>query len=444
MKKFTVPNYQFFPGVVGGGSVKTNIPGFNIKKLVAIINQTRGILIYSTANADLRYYSVTGSTVFLNYDTSAMDSTDYLQIIYEADDKFEVETPAIGSPEDDFPNKVIAVGGEDYDGKLHQLKTDQEGNLLTKIAAGGLATEETLDEINTKASSTNSLLSDIDGFNASMLAYDSASYSTLNAINAKLNSLGQKTMANSMPVTLASDQGNVSSLISSVNVGTMIALARHQFSDQASSTLALGSNTLSLTSTAVYPTISPSIQVTAIVGTPTYDLAVWATQDSGVSWKHIYSFPRITATGTYMIPNLLITGNGYRFVETLGGPFGSTLTRNIVTQRTHAVVPTSRQFIERTLNTNLLNSVTTALWVEGTDKIQMEVLVTSGAAMPVISLEGSSDNTNWYDLATTITPVAGVAKITAIKEQMCSWIRAKVTTAGTTSALDYLCLKAMA
>jgi hypothetical protein len=83
MKEFITPNYMFSPGASGVGSVNLlGIEQFDVARLVAIINQTRGILIYSTASVDNKYTSVSGTTVYLNFDTSSQSSTDQLQIIY--------------------------------------------------------------------------------------------------------------------------------------------------------------------------------------------------------------------------------------------------------------------------------------------------------------------------------------------------------------------------
>lgn len=81
MKAFITPAYVFDP------AAKTvdlsGISGFDIKRLVAIINQTDGILIYSTANAALKYTAEAAGVVTLNYDTTDMDAGDKLQVIYE-------------------------------------------------------------------------------------------------------------------------------------------------------------------------------------------------------------------------------------------------------------------------------------------------------------------------------------------------------------------------
>ena len=70
-------------GASGVGFVNLlGIDQFDVARLVAIINQTRGILIYSTASSANKYTSVSGTTVYLNLDTSTQSPGDQLQIIY--------------------------------------------------------------------------------------------------------------------------------------------------------------------------------------------------------------------------------------------------------------------------------------------------------------------------------------------------------------------------
>jgi len=83
MKEFITPKYTFSPGASGVGFVNlSGISDFDVARLVAIINQTKGILIYSTASETSKYTAVSGTKVFLNSDTSAQSANDQLQIIY--------------------------------------------------------------------------------------------------------------------------------------------------------------------------------------------------------------------------------------------------------------------------------------------------------------------------------------------------------------------------
>jgi hypothetical protein len=84
MKSFLAPSYTFTPGASGVGTVNlSGIAGFNIKYLVAIINQTRGVTIYATGSTATRYTALAGTTLTLFADTSDHNSSDVLQVIYE-------------------------------------------------------------------------------------------------------------------------------------------------------------------------------------------------------------------------------------------------------------------------------------------------------------------------------------------------------------------------
>jgi len=84
MKQFITPSYTFTPGASGVGTVNlSGIASFDIKYLVAIINQTRGVVIYSTGDVASRYTALASTTLTLNVDTSTHNSGDVLQVIYE-------------------------------------------------------------------------------------------------------------------------------------------------------------------------------------------------------------------------------------------------------------------------------------------------------------------------------------------------------------------------
>ena len=84
MKQFITPTYTFTPGASGVGTVNlSGIASFDIKYLLAVINQTRGVVIYSTGDTASRYTALAGTTLTLNVDTSTHNSGDVLQVIYE-------------------------------------------------------------------------------------------------------------------------------------------------------------------------------------------------------------------------------------------------------------------------------------------------------------------------------------------------------------------------
>lgn len=82
MKDFISTTYTFTPAGAGVGTVSLNITNFDIKRLVAIINQTRGVVLYNTADTNNRFTALSGSTLTLNVDTSTHAPSDILQVIY--------------------------------------------------------------------------------------------------------------------------------------------------------------------------------------------------------------------------------------------------------------------------------------------------------------------------------------------------------------------------
>jgi hypothetical protein len=90
MKDFLSVNCVFSPAASGVGTVFLDIPNFDPKRLVAIINQTRGVMIYSTGSIDLRYSSISGNTLTLFFDTTGHSASDVLQVIYNSDSPLEV------------------------------------------------------------------------------------------------------------------------------------------------------------------------------------------------------------------------------------------------------------------------------------------------------------------------------------------------------------------
>jgi hypothetical protein len=82
MKSAITPNYVFTP------STKTldlsSIVGFDIRLLYAVINSTSATLIYAQGITGLGYTNCANGIITLAYNTTIMNSTDDLMIIYEA------------------------------------------------------------------------------------------------------------------------------------------------------------------------------------------------------------------------------------------------------------------------------------------------------------------------------------------------------------------------
>lgn len=86
MKRIIITNPVFTPST---NTIDTKIDGFDIRKLYAIINQTTGNLIYGTGLPGKGFSNVSDSTIVLEYDTTSMNSTDELQILYDDDEDIQ-------------------------------------------------------------------------------------------------------------------------------------------------------------------------------------------------------------------------------------------------------------------------------------------------------------------------------------------------------------------
>lgn len=145
MKAFIVPSYTFTPGASGVGTIDlSSISGFDIKRLIAIINQTDGILIYSTASETLKHTGEAAGVVTLNYDTSAMDAGDDLQIVYEVPDSF-----ATSAKQDDSNTKLDTLIAKDF------ATSAKQDTLIAK----DFATSAKQDTANTSLASIDTKLS---------------------------------------------------------------------------------------------------------------------------------------------------------------------------------------------------------------------------------------------------------------------------------------------
>lgn len=196
MSGYITPNYTFTPGPSGAGTVDLHgIDNFDIKRLVAIVNQTTGAMIYSSGNSSCNYTNVSGKIITLKFDTSSQSSSDILQIVYDTgyvrlDPVFPINI------ENCYVSNEVEIKNDA--GSPVPVSSGQSGiwninNISGSISLPtGAATEETVSEINNKLP-TN---------------------------------IGQKDMANSLAVTIANDQSIVPiSGIVTANIGTTNGLA---------------------------------------------------------------------------------------------------------------------------------------------------------------------------------------------------------------------------
>ena len=135
MKKSVITTTTFNPST---GVIDTGIENFDIRKLYAIINQTAKALIFATGVQGKGFVSITGSTIQLEVNTTSMNSTDKLQILYDEDSE-EAEW---------LENIYMAVDQMTF---LQQLRTTTNA-LRVSVAEGNMGNIGTVTAINNLAS----------------------------------------------------------------------------------------------------------------------------------------------------------------------------------------------------------------------------------------------------------------------------------------------------
>lgn len=210
---------------------------------------------------------------------------------------------------------------------------------------------------------------------------------------------------------------------------------------------ASGAITTTTTSTTVTPAASSlsqefNIIVTAVSGTnPTLDFTVQESDDSGTNFYDVYQLPRITAAGQYRTPLIPLTGNRIRYVRTVGGTSPS-FTSSINRIQSHTSNPVQRQFFDRTVVPNTLNSTSPSFFTEGC--VDLVVMVNMGAittTAPTFALQVSVDNTNFVQLGADITTVANTTSILQVSNAQARFSRLLVKTAGSGATLGYVMVK---
>jgi hypothetical protein len=157
MKQFIAPSYTFTPGASGVGTVNlSGISGFDVKYLVAVINQTRGVVIYSTGDTATRYTNLSGTTLTLNVDTSTHNSGDVLQVIYEV------------TSTDPLTDSQLRATAVPVSGAFFQAT--QPVSAASLPLPSGAATETTLSSIEVDTSAIASSVSSIDGKTATLVS----------------------------------------------------------------------------------------------------------------------------------------------------------------------------------------------------------------------------------------------------------------------------------
>lgn len=210
--------------------------------------------------------------------------------------------------------------------------------------------------------------------------------------------------------------------------------------DVASAALTTTTTTAALTPSAG-TSYSVVIPVTVVSGTtPTLDVMVQESDDSGTNWFDVFQFPRITATGIYRSPPLRLRGNRVRYVQTVTGTTPS-FTRAINRLQRQCTTDQYCQLFDRAVSLTTLNATTTALNIQGTNNADLVINLGTATTPPAIQLEGSDDNINWYALGSPLTGVASSTVKLSVNNIRCGFLRARVSTVGATVVAGYVLIK---
>jgi len=254
----------------------------------------------------------------------------------------------------------------------------------------------------------------------------------------------QSDQGRALPVVFNSGTITTVSTVTAVTAVTAANLALPGIiADIASAALTTTTTTATLTPT-FGCTYSVMMSVTAVTGTtPTLDVRVEESDDTGTNWFTVYEFPRITATGAYRSPQLTLIGNRVRYVQTVAGTTPS-FTRSLNRlQSNSAISYPYRQIIDRTISLTTLNSVTPNLLV--LHAYQLGLVVNVGAittTAPQLQLEGSEDNgVTWFSIGAPLVAVASSTVFQNAAENSPQLIRARVSTAGVGVTAGYVMIK---
>jgi hypothetical protein len=267
--------------------------------------------------------------------------------------------------------------------------------------------------------------------------------------------LSQESWAPIVPAVVQSTAGNLNATITgtvsqaaaaNLNCTAVVSgatLASSAVGDMVSvSTVASGNSS----AISILNSHAQSFQVTNVIttGTGSIDAVIQESYDAGANWVDIYHLDRVTGAGTVrqQIPSLKVNGDRVRYAWTVTGTL-TTATMSVIRIPRQVTSGNLRRIYNRTLNPNTLGSSTTTLFTEGCEYNDLIVNMAAGGTAPVIQLQGSEDNANWYNIGTALTATVGETTALSIADgSVPKFSRATVTTAGAGSTLNYVAIKA--
>jgi hypothetical protein len=179
-----------------------------------------------------------------------------------------------------------------------------------------------------------------------------------------------------------------------------------------------------------------NITVTAVSGTsPAMDVVIQESID-GTNFTDLYHFERITSAGSYTSPALRLSLIYVRYVRTISGSLPSF---TMYLQRLHKSGNGQffRSYFDRTISPNTVGSMTPTYYCHGAIGYKLVTSISSGTSGGQLTLQGSDDNINWWQLGVMATNATGTATISIVNTHA-KWMRLITTTAATAQVLNYV------
>jgi hypothetical protein len=182
---------------------------FDIRRLMAVINDSRNALIYAVANNGIgliKEFS-TNTLIKLQYDTTNHTPNDILTVLYDEALQFEITNFSLSLPpnastetkQDILNNKIVICDTNDVEITSSVLPIGASTSALQTTA------NTSLDSIDTKIPAKGQALT-TDSLPVVLPLSQITALTPPTTVNANITNLGQQTSNNSIPVVLANNQ----------------------------------------------------------------------------------------------------------------------------------------------------------------------------------------------------------------------------------------------
>ncbi|HAB99250.1 MAG TPA: hypothetical protein DCE71_05460, partial [Parachlamydiales bacterium] len=201
--------------------------GFDPKRLIAVINIDRNAIIYATGRSDIGLSSISGSTITLIFNTTSHNAADRLTVLYDDVNLGYANDTAASSDTGSFSLLAFVKRGmQNWTTLLDRIPAlvsgrvpvDASGTTVTvtgpltdtELRASAVPVSGPLTDTQLRASAVPVSAASLPlPTGAATAANQSTANSSLASIDGKFSSLGQKVMASSAPVVIASDQSPI-------------------------------------------------------------------------------------------------------------------------------------------------------------------------------------------------------------------------------------------